>query len=853
MRSQLGRQVLRRAPPSVSRLAAAPAAPTQPQCLCVAPRPLFRPHPVGCRVARTPVQQRRTFLGSIFKKQPRALKDVEAEPGYETLLRLLANREEDIRLPPRADLLQAWREFFAFKTQHNRTINSTQAYCALEVLRHLEDEIDSSGSSEQFPAVLTEEDLRLALDSLSISPTDTPENHVELARSLYTVLRRNDRGLPSTSIADTWNQLQDDLFRGPHAEPHLLRLLVAFSTFGNATEARDILMKCVQSRRIKDPSLWRPVLQGLAREERVQDVIDLIVEFRRRGVEFNRTMHGVITTFFAKRDMVKKTKQWWSTPISENEPPSRATYFEVLLFALRNGEQEWATEIYKQLVENLETSSLKSRKALWDVAFQWAVLLLGKGPEHIEHMFKVCTERAPEGSAQPDIESINRILQAVIEKNDPYLGERFVALGERLGFEKNEETIMLQIKYRLRANDLDGAIRAFRSLGDNSTTKSHPILNEVIRKLGAATSPDYEKILEITTHLEQRNATLEPDTVVSICMAFLRNDEQYEVMDTLSLHTAYYSVTERGTVRQAFVGYCLDTKNSTARVWDAYALLRQFFPELERSERVRIMLSFFNRKRADMACHVFGHMRAHSNTDIRPTVETYTTFFEALGTAPDEGSLKMVHNMWKMDTSTQPNTRLYNSLMVAYIACDTSYIALDFWKDITVSAEGPSYESLHLAFMAYEITSGGDELAAELWSKITKMEIEVPAEIYGAYVAAIAAHGNLDKAKTLLEEMQAVVGTRPDILTLAIVHNALQSDRERDEFGEFAKTEFPFTWMNLNKKYKKREHEGELKYRFTRTWKLAGHPTTATTATTTTTTTATTTTAPATAPATAAQ
>ncbi|KAJ1326502.1 leucine-rich PPR motif-containing protein [Microdochium nivale] len=821
MRSQLSRHVLCRLSTSTSRLTA--TGPALPQCLCVAPRPLLRPHTFSCRVARTPVlqQQRRTFLGTIFKKQPRAPKEVEAEPGYETLLRLLANREEDFRLPARADLVQAWREFFAYKMQYGRTINSTQAYCALEVLRYLEDGSPDGDGGSDAAATLTAKDLRLARDSLSITPTDTPEHHVELARSLFTVISRNKLGLPSTTIADTWRHLKENLLKDGSTELDLLRLIVAFSTFGNATEARDILLMCsTETGRGKDPSLWRPILHGLAREDKVQDVIDLIAESERQGIEFNRTIHGVITTFFAKRDMVKETKQWWSKPIRRNEPPSRTTYFEVLLFAMRNGEQEWASEIYRELVEKLEDGSLKRYKTLWDVAFQWAVLLLGKGPEHIEHMFNVCTQRESEEFAQPDIESINRILQAAIEKNDPYLGERFIALGEKLGFEKNEETIMLQIEYRLRANDLDGAVKAFRSLGDDTSTKSHPILNELIRKLGAITSPDYEKMLEVTTYLEQRNATLEPDTVVSICMAFLRNDEQYEVMDTLSLHTAYYSIMERGTVRKAFVEYCLDDRNSTARVWDAYSLLRQFFPELERSDRVRVMRSFFNRRRADMACHVFGHMRAHSNTEIRPTVDEYTAFFEGLGTAPDETSLRMVHNMWKMDTTTQPSTQLYNSLMAAYIACDTSYVALEFWKDITVSAEGPSYESLHLAFMAHEVTSGGDVLAEELWGKMQRMEIEVPHEIYGAYVAAVAAHGRLDRAVELLEEMQGVVGRRPDALTLAIIHNALQSEQERDEFCEFAQREFPPAYEALNRTYKKREHEGELKYRFTRTWRL---------------------------------
>ena len=98
-------------------------------------RPVFRTYPSGCRVPRVQVQQRRTFLGLFQQKEPRVLKDLETEPGYETFLQFRANENDNIRPPPRSELVQAWRNFFGHKSKYGRKVNSTQALCAHRVLQ----------------------------------------------------------------------------------------------------------------------------------------------------------------------------------------------------------------------------------------------------------------------------------------------------------------------------------------------------------------------------------------------------------------------------------------------------------------------------------------------------------------------------------------------------------------------------------------------------------------------------------------------------------------------------------------------------------------------------------------------
>ncbi|KAI4861428.1 complex I intermediate-associated protein [Hypoxylon rubiginosum] len=781
MRSQLARNVLR-------RLLASELPATLPPSFALS-RPSLRVYPVRSRVARTP--QRRSFM-KLFQKAPRALKEIDAEPGYETLLQYRAAENDSVRPPLRAELVKAWREFFAYKTRYGRTVNSTQAMCAYRVLLHLSAQTTNARDTE-----LSDDDLRTARECLSKPPRDDFTNHLELSRTIYAELER----------------------RGAHQAKDFYALLAALSQYGKALEARDLVLDYYYGMRGQEPDAVRlrhfiPVIRGLAKEGHELELLDLVSQARKAGVEYDPALHGIMTTYFAQKDNTGETKHWFNKPISRNLPPAPTTYYEILRFALRNDQQEWAMGVYQNLIAGLESGPWGSHKPSWDTSLQWAIMLLGKGVDHIEHMMNVAYEHTKDKpSAQPNIGTINCLVKIATEKNDPYLAERFLALSKKMGFNPNYKTYMLQLEYRIRANDLDGAFAAYQSLQDlEETTKDRElsVLNSFIRALCAVPNPNHERVLDVTSYLEQRRVTLEPETVVSICMAFLKNDETFEVIDTLSLHTVHYSVAERHMVRTAFVEYCLDKKNSTARVWDAYALLRQFFPEVAVEARVRIMDAFFDRRRADMAAHVFGHMRSHGNLTFRPVLETYVRFLEGIGRCPDDESLKTVHNMLKMDTTIQPNTMLYNALMIGYVACDQPYRALDFWKEITMSPEGPSYATLEIVFRTYEITSDGDGLANELWEKIKRMEIEVPENIYVAYVVTTAAHGHLADAKTLLENMDNVVGKGPDLHNLGIVFNALPSQETKDEFESWAKGEYPRVWNALKEKHGRRRNDQGL-------------------------------------------
>jgi hypothetical protein len=694
------------------------------------------------------------------------LKEPDLEPGYEVLLQFRSLEAENARPPPRGDLLKAWTQFIQHKRRnHHRSLNSTQAFLTLGLLRHLvATEPDAEGQGED----LSFTDLRAALwVTATKPPKGTTEHHLELAKLLYGEIERRIQHMRELGIDE---EVIKEAVGGKDTADFEL-FLTALTQYGGSLEAAERVAQ-FRAGQAKDGKnqvarvrvFWTLVLRGLAREGREEELLQEWKKAEEAKLEYMPPIHEIMSSFFATRNRVEETKQWFEKPIHANWSPSPRAYMEAVRFALRNGEQQWLQPIFEKLINS------NPQKEWWDVIFQWAVLVMDKGVEDIKQMMQVmsASTEGKEGP-KPDATTIDALITAAIEKQNPYLAERFLSLGAELKIRPRASTYILQMDYRLDAKDFSGVHAIYEKLLKGEVTvrqdEDLPVLNKYLRALCAVPEPDLGRILDITADLEQRHATLEPETVVSLCMVFLRNDNQYDVIDTLSLHTVSYSLEERAQVRRAFIDYCLDRKVSTARAWDCYSLLRQFFPETEPDERVRLMDGFFARRRPDMACFVFGHMRSQGNLAQRPTPDIYVRCLEGLGQHPDGESLRMVHNMLKMDTTVQMDTRLYNALMIAYAASEEPDVAIEFWRDITNSAEGPSYNSLAIVFWACELQPYGDRTARGIWQKVLRMDLEVPPDVFWAYCGAIAGSGHLEEVMRLIRGMDASVGYGPGLMT----------------------------------------------------------------------------------------
>jgi hypothetical protein len=706
------------------------------------------------QIVRRP--SRRTFFG-LFQKPPRELKELQVEPGYEILINFRSCEAQGHRLPPRDDLLQGFRLFFQHKLKNYKAVNSTQATLAVGLLRHLS-RTDGEGGDR-----LSLQDLRTARDVLLKPPKHFKEDHLDLAQTLYDKIRElTPLALDSVEPENKKSRRNG----GGEAAEDFRAYITSLTLYGGSVDAAARLEEYWKELQETGSvykgakALWTIVLRGLAKEGREEELVQLQQKIEKElGVQFQPSVHEVMVTFFASRDRIDETKHWFERPIYGKWQSLPETYLEILTFSVRTSQQAWVDPIFQQL------QASQPSKPYWDVIFQHAVLCRNFGPEDLRPLMAGATHTntlSVSKPVKPDIATLNALVRAATLRQDPYLAERFISLISDLGVEPNSKTYLLQLDYRIAARDLGGAAAAYHKLEtqyiDDAQLRDDdgylPTINRYIRALCAASpTPDAEAILDVTRQIERRGAPLEPETVVALCLVFLKLDQEFEVMDTLAVHTAGFSLEERDKVEKAFVSYCLDARNSTARAWDAYSLLRQFFPEAAPRDREQLMDAFFARKRPDMAAFVFGHMRAHANPAQRPTRDTYVRVLEGLARRPDAESLKMVHNMLKMDAAVAPDTRLYNALMLAYLGCGEARKAFEFWGEITASREGPTYRSLEIVFRVCEGMPFGDRRAREIWGKMQRMDLDVPRGVFSAYCGAIAGQGRVEEVKLLIRGM----------------------------------------------------------------------------------------------------
>ncbi len=741
---------------------------------------------------------RRHFLDSFRKAPPRELKEQLVEPGYDVLLQFRASAADDTRPPPRADLIQAFRDFFTYKYQYGKRVNATQAEWFRRLFAYLLEEATEDvkpGAGEG----LTLEDLRTAREALSKPSTDrvaTCHDHLGLCRAIYAEIQ----------------------LRGAGSALDFKRHITILCQYGAAMEASELLASYWISATASQPhptggqqlqhdnKLSLLVLRGLANEGHEEALLAEAASAEAAGLEYTPVFHEIMTTFYARQNNFAKVRTWFERPIHGQLLATAQTYMQLLAFAQRgagsggpSGSSSATTEAQTWVQARFQfLCDANPPKDLWDVIFQWAVVALGKGVDEVRHMIATMAKHnANRFDMMPDAATLNGLISVAAARGDVLLAERFVQLGADLDIAPDAHTFVLQLGYRVDANDLSGAYASFMHLQgiDCPDDEDAPVINKYVRALcavaqGSNTSSSTssnsrddgilrgtQRLRDVLETVEQRQIALEPATVVSLCLVFLANDQQYDVIDVLSVHAMQFSVGERAVVRDAFVEYIAGPVGgkkkqapgigsvSTARAWDAYSLLRQYFAETPAACRVRVMDAFFRRRRPDMACFVFGHMRSANDPALRPTADMYVRCLEGLGRYPDDAGLQMVHNMLKMDTRIQLDTRLYNALMLAYAASGDRSRALDFWHEISASTAGPSYASLSIVFWVCEGLPYGDTTARSVWAKLQRMEIDVPPAVIDAYAGALAGQSHVEDVKQLLTGMEKSMGYGPTMAT----------------------------------------------------------------------------------------
>ncbi|KAG8428183.1 hypothetical protein J3459_005969 [Metarhizium acridum] len=751
-----------------------------PACLPYVP-------PARRRSISRPVVQRtfaRTFLNALFQKPPREIRQPEYEPGWMQVMVWRSRMLDNLRPPPRKELIDALRKLMQSKLKRKIPLNSTQALQCRRLLEYL----TTSDGDDQHSKSLSSADLSMIRQVLlDIEPQERGGNHLEFAKSLYAVWSSGNYTGKARPPQLQWSYFIKMLCEYGGSEEALLMLKSKWAD------------PSYHAYLVKEDRLLASVARGLAREGKEAELVELVNYAMAHGVPYDATIQAVMVRYFANNDKVTETQYWFSQSINQKYSQAQV-YRDIASFARRNDLQDWAGPLI------LELGQSQPKRKHWDAILQ-SILLLGRSLAEVEAMMGHMVDR--NGALAPTISTINGLLTVAIETQDSELGEGILALCAKRGLAPNGETYLRLLRLRLEAVDLKGAQRAFEQVkhfepwnnenGSDLFDDFRRSSNKYLTLLSRQTPPDFKTILALLDALEEEQMLLDPETVAALCVKFLENDQHFDVMDLLSLHSFLYSEQQREVVQRSFVAFCLDKATSTSRAWGAYQLLQQFFQDTSYELRMKLISSFFDRKRPDMASHVFGHMRQHRNKTYHPTMDTYILYLEGVAQNPDPEGLVMIHNMLKMDTTIQPNTKLYTGLMLAYAACDKPTTSLDFWNEIIQSREGPSYASLQAVFWALEKKSGGDKQAREIWERIERMDLEVPPAVYNAYVGAVAGSGNEKEVRGLIMNMASYVGSEPDSMTLAIAHNALPGQELQANYRDWVKKKYRATWAELDK------------------------------------------------------
>lgn len=688
----------------------------------------------------------RRLLFGFSRKPQRETKDADLDPGFGKMLELSTMSKVHARPPPIPELVKAFNAFFRSRQKFPAPLEEIQAVHATTTFEYLR-----ANNKDDVDFGLSIDDLQVALNALIYMPRDFRYvAHKKLAKMLFKEIRQRKEADP-----------HDRLGKDPSGSKDVLLYVQVLTQTGDSMEARELVERFWTSHLEAGGRIpWMHVLKGFAREKNEDELLHTIKIMEGHGVPFDPKTHQAITIYYATKNDVAATKQWYAHPIADDGAPTHHTNAFVLKLCIQKNELAWGESIFKSMLET------NPDKRAWNIIFQWAAAQ-GKGVDEIERMMEVMVRRNEvRNNLRPDIETINGLVEFANSRNDPYTAERYVALGQKWKIMPNAQTYILQLDYRIKVGDIDGARAAYSKLQAEEVPedKDIPLINRLIVALCSVKRVDYDVVMSIAEDLSERKARLEPDTVAALCLLHLQRDELHDVIDLLQSHAFHYSLEQRAQIRDLFVRFCLDRSNSTSRAWDAYTIFRQIFEETTVEIRTQMMNEFFARKRSDMACHVFGHMRQHFRPERRPTADTYIQCFEGIAGAANLEGLEMVHNMLKMDFEIEPSTRLYNALMLTHTACDMPDRSLEFWEDITNSREGPTYNSIQIALRACEEAPFGDRQARTIWARLKRVDIEMTREIYAAYVGALAGSAFLNEALKLVEEMEKEVGSQPDTL-----------------------------------------------------------------------------------------
>lgn len=698
--------------------------------------------------------QSRTFFGFPVQPAPRKILENNTRPSHvekatNVLLGLVRAQRDHTQLPPVRQIVQAFNTVIQHRNKVSGSLSRSDTYLLTEGFKYIEDQKSKEGKDAN--QLLSEVDLQQGLFSLASSSGKEKfrSDSKTLAYMLFSELRQR-----RTSPGDI---LEDPAVPEPLAAAYITIL----SSTGGAKEAWETLRKSTEGDMQKN---WLQVIKGLLNEGLEHNVWEALTEMKAHTGNLTAESHEILTACFAKNASPSATKKIYGQTIIGGGTPTVGCRIEMARFCVYNEELAWGAPILESLRAVIHDPHV------WDAVLVYSAAQGATLADTAATMDKLAEVAAQAKVSGPTISNFNSLIQHAFSADNIEAVQGYINLAEARGLKPNAKTFLLQLDYRVRIGDLGKAAATYDVLSseDPITDESDlPVLNRYLCALCLTPNPQYERIMRIADSILERNVALDADTISGLCRVFLQRDELAETLDLLRHRVDLYPRDDRARISQAFKEFIIDEKVAPQRAFNAYDLCRAAFPETSVDDRLLIMHSFFKRKRPDLACLVFGHMRQREDLVARPTPEAYGQCFEGIAMCQDIDGLQMVYNMLKLDREVEPTTRVRNGLMAAYTACGQPFTAIidHFWK-ILGSREGPTMSSFALALRACEtwIPQGATEVRTII-AMMQSWDLEITKEIYDCYIGAIAGQCEFENAIELIEKMEEDIGVAPDAFT----------------------------------------------------------------------------------------
>ena len=701
--------------------------------------------------------QSRSIFGLSLGSSPRSMLNAKSTPvniekALTVLADLMRSRRARSKPPPQSTVIEAFNFLFQSRFETPRRFSRNEIYLATEAFKYLQEQqrTDAGGQEE----VLSEEDIYSALAALAL---DTGKERFRSdAKALAYMMFQEVRG---RSVDEDRIKLENHETSGREVTDTFVSVL---SSTGGAREACQLLRELGGVEAASMPR-WVAVLKGLANEGLEKEFWETLKEAQGSVGLLDPNSHEELTVLFAADNNIDATKRMYDTKIEGGNSPTHDCKLAVAEFCVRNNQLGWGSPVFASLLSEPNDERTRNAIIVWYAAE-------GKDAYEIASLV-----RGP-----LSIQNINKLIEYAYSVNNLDAIDAYLNLAKKENIRPDRQTYLLQMNYELESGDLPAAMKTYEFFaGEDPSLEltDVPVLNKLLTSVAFSSRPDFDLAMRIVDSLLDRGAELYAETVSALCHLFLQRDELEEAMGILRYRVDSYPTNDRVRISEVFRDFIINPDVKDQRAFNAYELWRHAFPETPVEKRLPLMHSFFDRKRPDLACLVFGHMRQREDLPGRPTAEAYAQCFEGIARCKDVDGLQMVYNMLKLDLEVEQTTRIHNALMAAYTACEMPFTAIidHFWK-IMDSREGPTLSSFALALQACEtwIPQGAQE-ARRIIALMQSWNLVITKEIYLCYLGALAGQSEFENSIELIEEMENDIGEKPDAHTLVTLVESIES------------------------------------------------------------------------------